>query len=87
MMKLPGTTLEYVLDMDLLTFGALVEVLLRVDYREKTEAAWTMMIAAQGQEKNMKSWVGNWAKITSRQTEKKRGSAADFLKKYGATGV
>lgn len=76
-------SMDDVLDLDLLTFGALVEVLLRVDYREKTEAAWTMMIAMQGKEKDMKKWTNHWARLTTNKSKKNVGSAADFLRDYG----
>jgi len=57
-------SLEAILDFDIETFNEMLESVLRVEYHEKIERAWTMMVAAQGDQKSMQKWVGQWSKIT-----------------------
>lgn len=68
-------------DLDLLTFNALLTSVIRVTYIQRTEAAWTAMIAAQGQQKVMEKWVKQWAKQAGQET--KSSGLADFLKAFG----
>ena len=42
-----------------------------------------MMVAAQGQSKNMKEWVKPWMKQLEKGGFDTGGSASDFLAKYG----
>ncbi len=82
--------MDYILDFDLETFNELLESVLRTEYHEKTEAAWTMMAAAQGTHKAMKSWVGQWAKIlrggASQKEEAQSGNLDDFLSLFDKGG-
>lgn len=76
-----GAPLAAVLDLDVLTFNALVETLLRMEYHEKIEMAWTLMVASQGREKDMRKWVARWEDIAGL---KRAGTARDFLKDFGS---
>lgn len=58
-----GWSLDDVLDFDIETFNELLESVLRNEYHQKTESAWTAMVAAQGDHKGMKKWVSQWGKI------------------------
>lgn len=75
-----GATLEGVLDLDVVTFNALVVGVVRVEYRDKAESAWTAMIAAQGKEKDMRKWLRQWEEAAG---TKKSGTASDFLRDFG----
>ena len=78
--------MDYILDFDIETFNELLQSVLRVDYHEKTENAWTMMIAAQADSKAMKKWVGQWSKILrggGAEQEKQKGNLDDFLNLFG----
>ncbi len=55
-----GFDLDYVLDLDLLSFDSLVSSLDRAICFEKNEAAWTSLLAAQGGSKDMKKWAKRW---------------------------
>lgn len=83
-----GWTLDDILDFDLETFNELLESVLRNEYHQKTEAAWTAMIAAQSTSKEMKKWVGQWSKILRGGSEasaqdKQVGDLDEFLKLFG----
>lgn len=59
-----------------------MEALLRQIYMEKTEEAWTQMIASQGDSKSMKKWVGQWHRLI--YGKKKQGNdLAAFLRDLG----
>lgn len=58
-----GWSLDDVLDFDIETFNELLESVLRNEYHQKTESAWTAMVAAQGNQEGMKKWVAQWGKI------------------------
>lgn len=82
-----GWSLETILDFDIETFNELLESVLRNEYHQKTEAAWTMMVAAQGSQKSMKQWVGQWSKILrggASQKDQQAGNLDDFLKLFGS---
>ena len=74
-------SLEEIGDLDLLTFNALLTSVIRVTYIQRTEAAWTAMIAAQGQQKDMDKWVKQWREASGEK--KKSGGMSDFLKAFG----
>ena len=83
-----GWSLDTVLDFDVETFNELLESVLRNQYHEKIESAWTAMVAAQGDHKGMKKWVDQWAKVL-RGGEKSAGQEAqgdnldEFLNLFG----
>lgn len=88
-----GLSLHELLDLDLVSFDALAESVLKITYREKFEAAWTAMVSAQGDKKAMEEWVKPWkllAGITQRKvkpvqkadTSKLVDDQAIFLKKF-----
>jgi len=81
-----GWSLDAVLDLDHETFDELFNSVLRIEYLEKTERAWTMMIAAQGGHDNMKKWVGGWATLTEADASTKQApnQLDDFLKLFGS---
>lgn len=81
-MILTGMTLEAIGHLDMLTFNALLSSVLRVSYQQRTEAAYTSMLAAQGTAKAMKDWVKGWAKVTGEKPSK--AGMAEFLKAFGA---
>lgn len=84
-----GWSLEDILDFDIETFNELLEAVLRTEYHQKTEAAWTSMVAAQGDHKAMKKWVGQWSKIlrggaSASEQQEQGGNLDDFLKLVGS---
>lgn len=79
-MILTGMSLTAVADLDILTFNALLSSVIRVTYNQRTEQAWTAMIAAQGTQKSMKAWVKGWDQARGQKT---KGDITDFLKKFG----
>ncbi len=85
-----GWSLAVVLDFDIETFNELLESVLRNEYHEKIERAWTGMVAAQGAHKDMKNWVSQWTKILRHsdadEKEKQSGNLDDFLKLFGSGG-
>lgn len=70
-------------ELDILTFNALLSSVIRVTYNQRTEAAWTAMIAAQGTQKSMKDWVKGWARLMGKGDDKKNGDLGAFLKQVG----
>lgn len=81
--------MEYILDFDIETFNELLESVLRNEYSQKTEAAWTAMVAAQGSHKAMKSWVGQWKKIMHREvaeTDPQDNNLREFLDMFSGKG-
>lgn len=78
---LTGMDLATIGNLDILTFNALLTSVLRITYNQRTEAAWTAMIAAQGTQKSMKDWVKPWAKIGGGKESK--GNLAGFLALVG----
>ena len=78
---LTGMSLESIGDLDMLTFNALLTSVLRVTYSQRTEAAWTAQIAAQGTQKAMRGWVKPWGRV-GRPAEKKNDISA-FLAVVG----
>ena len=77
---LTGMDLGTIGDLDILTFNALLTSVLRVTYSQRTEAAWTAMIAAQGTQKSMKDWVKPWSKVGGKE---QKGNLAGFLALVG----
>lgn len=84
-----GWDLDTVLDFDVESFSALLEALLRIEYREKIEMAYTLQVATQGTGKDLKKWVGQWKKLLNggRKKQPKQskdvGDLGDFLKLVG----
>jgi len=80
-----GWSLDAVLDLDHETFDELFESILRLEYLDKTERAWTMMIAAQGRHDNMKKWVAGWNGLTKSGVEDvgEANQLNDFIKLFG----
>ena len=88
-----GWELDYVRDMDVLTFNSVTAIVTKLVYRDKAEDAWVRMIAAQGEKKAMdqltKAWmtaVGERVKAPDPKTAPT--GAAAFLKalKMGSSG-
>jgi len=82
-----GWSLDHVLDFDIETFNELLESVLRNEYHEKTERAWTALVAANGDSKKMKEWVGQWAKILrgkASDQEQQAGNLDEFLQLFGS---
>ena len=83
-----GWSLDWILDLDIEAFGRLQETVLRVEYHQKTEAAWTHMVAAQGGHDDMKKWVAQWSKVlrggASEKQEQEKGNLNDFLELFGS---
>lgn len=75
-------SLEAIGRLDILTFNALLSSVMRVTYDQRTEAAWTSMIAAQGTQQAMTKWVKEWAKATGRVKQGKDDLKA-FLRDFG----
>ncbi len=81
--------MDDILDYDIETFDELLKSVLRINYHEKTEHAWTLMVASQADQKTMKKWVGQWAKILrggedSVGQEKQQGNLDEFLTLMGS---
>jgi hypothetical protein len=55
-----SSSIETILDMDVLSFVALAEVVSRVSSRHKYESAWAAMIAAQGTKESMEKLTKPW---------------------------
>ena len=55
-----GWGLDYVREMDVLTFNTLCAILTKLVYREKCEAAWVNMTAAQGTKESMQTLTSQW---------------------------
>lgn len=70
-----GTPFDVVADMDSLSFVALSEVLSRVQARNKYEAAWTAMCAAQGTKEGMEKLTKPWSQAPEK-------TADDFLRDF-----
>lgn len=85
MVKNTGWSLDSILDLDHETFDEMFNSVLRIEYLEKTEHAWTMMIAAQGRHDSMKKWVGGWSTLTEADTSTKQpqNQLDEFLKLFG----
>lgn len=81
-MILTGMSLGEIGRLDLLTFNALLTSAMRVTYNQRTEAAWTAMIAAQGTQKSMAKWVKGWQKATGQDRQRKAG-ITEFLRDFG----
>lgn len=75
-------SLEAIGDLDILTFNALLSSVIRTTYNQRTEAAWTAMIAAQGTQRSMQKWVKAWEKAVTGGGETK-GDLGAFLKQVG----
>lgn len=60
---LRGMTQAYLADLDLLTFNALFESVVRIEASQKIQDVYSMHVAAQGESKNVEEWVKkNWSK-------------------------
>lgn len=79
---LTGMSLGEIGHLDILTFNALLDSVIRVNYTQKTEDAWTNMIASQGTQKSMKDWVKGWQKLVSKGKQKKN-DITKFLSDFG----
>jgi hypothetical protein len=81
-----GWDLDAVCDLDIETFNELFGAVIRIEYIEKTEAAWTTMVAAQGDHKSMKKWTGQWTGLIQDEDPQKAQGAGDlnaFLDRFG----
>lgn len=81
-----GWPLDDVLDLDIDTFNGIFVAFIRIDYQEKIENAWTMMVSTQCQPKELKRWTAAWRNViegAGGEKPKTRG-LNDFLKDFGA---
>ncbi len=75
-----GHPIEFVRGLDIHSFDSLHESCTRLDAQQKIERAWSSMLAAQGEGKDMKKWVDQWKPYLDDVEE---NGAARFLAKYG----
>lgn len=74
-----GGDVRRIADMDLLSFDAACGSMVRVLSSERTEQAWTGMIAAQGAQVDMKRWTRDrWVKPATGQTDDSQQFIADL---------
>jgi hypothetical protein len=71
-----GFPLDYVMDLDLPSFDSLVQSMNRLTASDKTEQAWTSMIAAQASGKEMKKWAKRWEAAASSTAQPDNDAAA-----------
>ena len=55
-----GGSIAGVADMDVISFSFLVELISRIELREKYLDAWTNMVSSQGTHKGMSKWTKPW---------------------------
>lgn len=83
-----GWALDAVLDLDVDTFNDMVEASLRVEYMDKIEHAWTLMVAAQGKDSDMKKWTKRWKDVIygkdGAASDPTVGNLNDFIKAFGS---
>jgi hypothetical protein len=72
---------DYVLSHDIKSLGALIESVHRVQAVQKYEQAYTMMHAAQADQKSMEKWLKPWKKLFDPAA--KGGDEKAFLSKFG----
>jgi len=73
-------------DLDLLTFNALLQSVMRVNNTLRTERAWTAMIAAQGTQKGMNSWLRGFDKAAEKvgAIKTKKSGLLDLVRDFGS---
>ena len=77
-----GHDLRWVLLLDIHSFDALHDSCMRLEAQDRVEKAWSSMLAAQGEGKDMKKWVEQWKPYLD-EHESQTGGAKAFLAKYG----
>ena len=82
-----GWSLEYVCGMDVLTFNAVLENLLKIEYRDRTEDTWAQVVAGNaaftGDTTAFKALTKSWSKVTGEKMEANEGDSAGFLQALG----
>jgi hypothetical protein len=82
-----GFDLDFLLDIDLLSFDAIVASYTRTTVSNKVESAWTSMLAAQGTSKDMKKWTKHWEGLVPGRPETRSAKSGDdfgkFIGKFG----
>lgn len=78
-----GFETELVLGLGILEFQSLHASCQRLEAAEKTEDAWTSMIAAQGKVEDMKKHVKRWSESLGRLGAKAAHSAKEFCAAFG----
>lgn len=80
-----GWPIEYLLDLDMVSFKALSDSSTRVNAILKQERAWVQHIAAQGSSKGLKQITKPWDKEakTGLSPEALGNDGAAFLDKFG----
>lgn len=64
-----NTSLDVLIDLDALSVIARAEVMTRVNARQKFEAAWTSMVAAQGTKEGMESLTKPWSRMPEKTAD------------------
>lgn len=75
-----GYSHEFLIRLDFKSFYALHRQVTRLFYANKLEEAYTLMIAAQGNEKTLKEWVKPWREFY--ESDSGVGNADDFLARF-----
>lgn len=78
--------MEQILDLDYEMFDQCIQSMLRIQYHDKTEAAWTAMIAAQGKHDSMKDWVAGWEAALSGKDATQEGVRRDQARFFELMG-
>lgn len=55
-----GGSIAGITDMDVISFSFMLELLNRIELRERYMNAWTGMVSAQGTHKGMSKWTKPW---------------------------
>lgn len=75
-----GFSLDYLLDIDLISFDCIVSSYTRISASDKIESAWTGMLSAQGGHKEMKAWIKPW-EASARGPSGYNGQSSDDMDK------
>jgi hypothetical protein len=83
---LAGFDVDWVLDLDILSFDSLVGSIYRIQSQEKFEGTWLQRYACQAEQKDFNKAMKPLEKAMTRGTDRPRPGAKgakDFVKKYG----
>lgn len=83
---LAGFEIEWVLDLDLLSFDSLIGSIHRIQAQEKTEGAWLTRMATQAEQKQFNQAIKPLQEAMTRGTDRPRPGtkgAQDFIRNHG----
>ena len=81
-----GFDIEWVLDLDILSFDSLIGSIHRIQSQEKVEGTWLQRYAMQAEHKDFKKAMQPYEKAMTAGTEKPKPAAKgakDFIRKHG----